>query len=106
MEKWTGVVAALVVFVMAPPLTKADGVVGNGTAASCTETALDKALTGGGTVTFNCGGSATIMVSGTKTITRDTAVNACPQGIPDGRTVDITLIIQAVGYALTQCPAP
>jgi hypothetical protein len=32
-------------------------------------------------------------------------VAACPNGIPAGRNVDITLIIQAVGYALTSCPA-
>jgi hypothetical protein len=31
--------------------------------------------------------------------------STCPDGIPSGREVDITLIIQAVGYALTQCPA-
>ena len=33
------------------------------------------------------------------------AASACPSGIPAGRDVDITLIIQAVGYALTACPA-
>jgi hypothetical protein len=31
--------------------------------------------------------------------------SACPHGIPSGRSVDITLIIQAVGYALNNCPA-
>jgi hypothetical protein len=36
-------------------LTYAAGVVGTGTAASCTEQALDAALIGGGTITFNCG---------------------------------------------------
>ena len=30
----------------------------------------------------------------------------CTNGIPGGVSVDITLIIQAVGNALTQCPAP
>ena len=30
-------------------------VVGNGTAASCTETAFDDALAVGGNITFNCG---------------------------------------------------
>jgi hypothetical protein len=33
------------------------------------------------------------------------AASACPHGIPSGAAVDITLIIKAVGYALTQCPA-
>ena len=30
--------------------------------------------------------------------------SACPNGVPAGRDVDITLIVQAVSYALTQCP--
>ena len=33
------------------------GTVGGGTPASCTEAALDAALAGGGSVSFNCGGS-------------------------------------------------
>jgi hypothetical protein len=32
--------------------------------------------------------------------------SACPHGVPSGSSVDITLIIKAVGYALTSCPAP
>ena len=46
-------------------------VVGTGTSASCTEAELDACLPGGGgfdgTVTFNCGGTATIIVTSTKT---------------------------------------
>jgi hypothetical protein len=39
-------------------------------------------------------------------ITLETAQpSACPNGIPAGRPVDITLIIQSVGYALNACPA-
>jgi len=45
-------------------------VVGTGTSASCTEVALDACLPGGGsfngTVTFACGGAATITVTSTK----------------------------------------
>lgn len=48
----------------APPARAADAVVGTGTAASCNETAFDAALVvaqaGGGVITFNCGGPATI----------------------------------------------
>ncbi len=45
------------------PALAANAVVGNGTSASCTETAFDNALTtvnttGGGTITFNCGAAA------------------------------------------------
>ena len=29
----------------------------------------------------------------------------CASGIPDGTSIDITFIVQAVGYALTSCPA-
>ena len=54
-------------------------VVGTGTSASCTESALDACLPGGagfnGTVTFNCGGAATITVTSTKTISADTTID-------------------------------
>ena len=54
-------------------------VVGTGTSASCTEAALDACLPGGGsfdgTVTFDCGGAATITVTSTKTISADTTID-------------------------------
>lgn len=50
-------------------------VVGDGTAASCTESALDAAITKGGVVTFDCGGAATITVTSTKQITKDTVLD-------------------------------
>jgi len=53
--------------------------VGTGTGASCTEAALTACLPGGGsfdgTVTFDCGGAATITVTSTQTITADTTVD-------------------------------
>jgi hypothetical protein len=58
----------------APEIMLAAGVVGNGTAASCTDAALDAALAGGGLVTFNCGGPAFIDISG-KTIAANTTVD-------------------------------
>lgn len=51
------------------------GVVGNGTPGSCTEAALNSALNGGGSVTFACGGSHTIIVTSQKTITADTTID-------------------------------
>lgn len=51
------------------------GVVGNGTPGSCTEAALTSALNGGGSVTFDCGGSHTIIVTSQKTITADTTID-------------------------------
>jgi len=53
----------------------AAGVVGTGTAASCTDAAFNGALTGGGVVTFDCGGAATITVTSTKTISTDTTID-------------------------------
>jgi parallel beta helix pectate lyase-like protein len=64
--------------VLATNTAWATAVVGTGTAASCTDAALNAALAGGGLVTFDCGGPATIDVStgtGTKTITADTTID-------------------------------
>jgi predicted outer membrane repeat protein len=53
---------------------QASGVVGTGTPASCTQTALTTALIGGGLVTFNCGGPATILVTSPITVTQNTVI--------------------------------
>lgn len=54
----------------------AGGVVGNGTPASCTEAALNAALAGGGSVTFNCGPSpVTIPITQQKVIAAATTVD-------------------------------
>ena len=81
-----------VVFVhLIAPAAHAAGVVGTGTADSCTDAALDTALSGGGLVTFNCGGPATIDIStgtGTKTIDADTAIDGGGhEECDDGNTV-------------------
>lgn len=55
--------------------TFAAGVVGTGTPGSCTEAALTNALSGGGMVTFNCGGVHTITVTSEKTISADTTLD-------------------------------
>jgi predicted outer membrane repeat protein len=52
----------------------AAGVVGNGSPASCTETALVAALAGGGAVTFKCGGAVTIPISNSISINQDTTL--------------------------------
>src|SRR5262249_15880424 len=62
-------------FTCAPSTARAAGVVGTGTAESCTDAALEAALAGGGLVTFDCGPEpATITIASTKTITADTTV--------------------------------
>lgn len=53
----------------------AGGVVGDGTPGSCTEAAFDTARTGGGTVTFNCGGAKTITFTALKQISADTIID-------------------------------
>ncbi len=59
-----------------PPRALAAGVVGDGTPGSCTEAALDAALAGGGSVTFNCGASPiTITVTSRKVIGSDTSLD-------------------------------
>lgn len=69
---WCGVTAAV----------EAAGVVGNGTPASCTETAFNAALAGGGTVTFNCGGGPVVIpITSTKTLTNTTTIDGTGQHI-------------------------
>jgi hypothetical protein len=72
---WGLVLMLLALLVLAPRPAVAAGVVGTGTPASCTEAALDAALAGGGTVTFDCGGVKTIVLSNQKTITATTTVD-------------------------------
>ena len=72
-------------------------VVGTGTSVSCTEAALDACLRGGGsfdgTVTFNCGGAATITVTSTKTISADTTIDGGSViTISGGRTVEVFVV--------------
>jgi fibronectin type 3 domain-containing protein len=51
-------------------------VVGNGTPASCTESAFEQAIAAGGVVTFNCGPSPyRLILSSTKSITQDTVID-------------------------------
>ena len=61
---------------------EAAGVVGNGTPASCTEAALNTALAGGGTVTFNCGGGPVVIpITTTKTLTSTTTIDGAGQSV-------------------------
>jgi hypothetical protein len=59
-----------------PPPAKESGIVGDGTPRSCSEAALDAALSKGGRITFNCGADAkTITISSQKTIRLDTTID-------------------------------
>ncbi|MEO8611452.1 MAG: choice-of-anchor Q domain-containing protein [Chloroflexota bacterium] len=60
-------------FVNAIPTVWAAGVVGTGTAGSCTRAALQAAIdAGNGTITFNCGGVATIAITTTLNVDAST----------------------------------
>ena len=65
-----------------PGLSRGAGVVGTGTPASCTESALGAALAGGGVVTFSCGGApVTIPITATKTISAVTPTDVDGGGL-------------------------
>ena len=68
------VLLVLALLLMAEPAQGA-GVVGSGTPASCTEAALTAALAGGGSVSFNCGGSHTITLTSEKTVNNSTTID-------------------------------
>ncbi len=67
---------------LVPSSVHAFGTVGTGSAASCTEAALNQALSGGGMVTFNCGGGpVTIPITTTKTIALTTTLEGFGQQV-------------------------
>jgi predicted outer membrane repeat protein len=81
---------------------QAAGLVGTGTAASCTEAALDAALAGGGTVTFSCGGPATITVTSPKLISHNTTINGGGKiTLSGGGTTQIFRLAALTTLALT-----
>jgi hypothetical protein len=63
------------IFAALSPQSFAGGVVGTGTPDSCTEAALDDTARGGGLVTFNCGGPATITVTASRQINNDMTID-------------------------------
>lgn len=75
-NKTGAVLAGIFVFLAVSSVAHAGGTVGNGSPASCTESALDAALAGGGIVMFNCGGSPkTITLTSYKQIGADTTLD-------------------------------
>ena len=78
---------------LARPARAADEVVGNGTAVSCSEATFAAALatvqgSGGGTITFDCGGAVTIPFSGSKIISQAAVtINGAEKITLDGRDV-------------------
>mgnify|MGYP006337805027 CR=1 FL=1 len=74
--------AFLVAAAWAAPLAHAAGTVGSGTTGSCTEAALNAALVGGGTVTFNCGGGPVVIpITSTKVLSSSTTIDGTGQQV-------------------------
>ncbi len=66
---------SFMIFQVLQPI-QAAGTVGTGTPESCTESALDAALAGGGTITFNCGAGQAVLTLGTeKVIAQNTVID-------------------------------
>lgn len=79
----------------------AAGVVGTGSVDSCTESALNAALAGGGTVTFNCGGQVTIPIGTTKVLTSDTTIDGGGKTTLSGGDKTRVLRIEGFGVDVT-----
>lgn len=84
------------------PALADDAVVGTGTPASCNESEFDSALntvqtTGGGTITFNCGGSATILFSAYKSISEGVTIEGADEITFDGNNLTSFFQIQSSG---------
>lgn len=91
-------VCALLLILIAPlaGTVEAAGVVGNGTAASCTEAALQSKLSGGGTVTFNCGSSpVTISITSPRIISTTTTIDGGGKVTLNGNNKTIILKINS-----------
>src|SRR5207253_3303828 len=77
------------------------GEVGTGTSARCTEVPLNACLAGGGTVTCNCGGAATITVTSTKTISANTTIDGGSViTISGGGTVGVFSVFTGVTFTV------
>jgi hypothetical protein len=96
------VVVALLLLPSSSRRALAGGVVGTGNPSTCTEGALDSALAGGGSVTFNCGASpVTITVTSTKTIIHDTTIDGGGVvTISGGNSVGVFLVNAPVNFTV------
>jgi predicted outer membrane repeat protein len=101
-------ISALVVCLLAQaPAVNAEGdrvmagVVGTGTAASCTSAALQTALNGGGLVTFNCGPANATIITNTYVISANTEVDGGGKITLDGENLRQHFLVQSgVGLIL------
>jgi len=96
-------VLAISLFPLLPSSVYAAGVVGTGTPESCTQAALATALTGGGTITFNCGPNpVTITISTTLNAGgTDTTIDGGGRITLQGQNTRILLFASAVERVTT-----
>src|SRR6266403_238473 len=98
------VLAQLVFALFAATSSALACIVGTGTSASCTEAALNACLPGGGgfdgTVTFACGGAATITVTSTKIISADTTIDGGSVVTIGGGGTVMVFIVAGAGVTL------
>src|SRR6266403_324502 len=98
------VLAQLVFALFAATSSALACIVGTGTSASCTEAALNACLPGGGgfdgTVTFACGGAATITVTSTKIISADTTIDGGSVVTISGGGTVMVFIVAGAGVTL------
>ena len=91
----------------------AAGTVGDGTPTSCTQAALQTALSGGGAVTFNCGAAkVTILISPAVTISQNTSIDGGGLITLSGNNTSQIFIVNSgaslglTGITLTKGSAP
>jgi hypothetical protein len=99
---WLGMTLLLLATVVLVGQTaNAAGVVGNGTATSCTEAAFDGALAGGGIVSFNCGTSPhTIVLTAQKAIVANTIIDGGNVITLDGNNATRHFFVNGVSLTL------
>ena len=69
------ILIAIIITLHPQQIVQAAGVIGTGTPGSCTGAAFETALTGGGTITFNCGAAPhTIILTSYKLISDNTEI--------------------------------
>jgi hypothetical protein len=73
----------------------------SGTITVCDDVHLSAALTGGGLVTFNCGGPATLTVTSTKTIAANTTIDGGDNITLTSNGVQLFVINSGMGLTLT-----
>ncbi len=95
-----GVAVLALSMLISPDAAQAGGLVGDGTPASCTGTALSAAVASGGLVTFNCGANPHTIIVDTLVIDKDTTIEGGGVITLDGENLRQIFYVQS-GASLT-----